>query len=81
VKLELAFGYRTLRFAALLGLLSLALMVWGVIDPQPISLVIAMSVGQVLGTGAFALYGLVVLTDLRRARVLSRKESLRPREP
>jgi hypothetical protein len=80
MKLALVFGYRTLRFAAVLGLISLALMVWGVIDPQPISLVIAMSVGQALGTGAFVLYGLVVLTDLRRRRVLASKESMPPSE-
>ena len=65
------FGYRALRWAAVFGLLSLTLMVWGVIDPRPISLVIAMSVGQLLGTLAFGVFVLVVLTDLRKARVLS----------
>ena len=38
------FGYRGLRWAALAGVGSLALMIWGVVDPRPISLVIAMSI-------------------------------------
>jgi hypothetical protein len=69
--MTLRFGYRALRCAAVFGLLSLGLMVWGAIDPHPISLVIAMSVGQVLGTLAFGIFVLVVLADLRKARVLS----------
>ena len=60
---------RLLRIAAVCALLSLALMVWGVLDPRPIALVIAMSVGQALGTLSFALYALVVIADLRHARV------------
>lgn len=73
--MKLTLGYRALRFAAVFGLLSLALMLWGLVDPQPISLVIAMSVGQVIGTAAFVIYGLVVLTDLRRARVLDARDA------
>ena len=69
--MTLRFTYRALRWAAVSGLVSLGLMVWGVIDPHPISLVIAMSVGQVLGTLALGVFVLVVLADLRRARVLS----------
>ena len=60
---------RLLRIAAVCALLSLGLMVWGVLDPRPIALVIAMSVGQGLGTLSFALYALVVIGDLRHARV------------
>lgn len=76
--MTMRFGYRALRWAALSGLLSLALMVWGVLDPQPIALVIAMSAGQALGTLAFAVFVLVVLDDLRRARVFSRRPPARP---
>lgn len=65
------FGYRALRWAAIAGLLSLALMVWGVIDQHPISLVVAMTVGQALGTASFAVYWMVVLNDLRRSHVFS----------
>lgn len=62
---------RALRLAAVCVLVALALMVWGVLDPRPIALVIAMSVGQALGTLSFALYVLVVLADLWHARVFS----------
>lgn len=62
---------RLLRISALSALVALALMVWGVLDPRPFALVIAMSVGQGLGTLSFALYGLVVLADLRYAGIFS----------
>lgn len=60
---------RVLRISAVSALLALALMVWGVLDPRPIALVVAMSVGQGLGTLSFALYALVVLADLRYAGI------------
>jgi hypothetical protein len=60
---------RLLRIASVSALLALALMLWGVLDPRPIALVVAMSVGQALGTLSFALYALVVIADLRHARV------------
>ena len=60
---------RLLRVASVCALASLGLMVWGVLDPRPIALVVAMSVGQALGTASFALYGLRVIGDLRHARV------------
>lgn len=79
------FGYRALRWAAVLALVSLALMVWGVIVPSPISLVIAMSVGQAFGTLSLGIFALVVLTDLRTARVFARNarrlSSMPPPEP
>jgi hypothetical protein len=78
-------GYRALRVAAVLALVSLGLMVWGVIDPRPISLVLAMTVGQALGTAAFGVFMLVVVNDLRRARIFSaiatRLSSAPPRPP
>jgi hypothetical protein len=65
------FAYRLLRWAAMSALVALLLMVWGIFDPHPISLVIAMSVGQALGTASFAVFCFVVFFDLRRARVFS----------
>ena len=70
--MTMSFGYRALRGAALCGIAALLLMSWGVIDPHPIALVIAMSVGQGLGTLSFAVFCLVVITDLRKAKVFSR---------
>lgn len=55
-----------LRVAGVLTLCALALMVWSVVQPTPMPVLLAMSFGQVLGTAAFAMYGLVVFADLRR---------------
>ena len=55
-----------LRVAAVLTLVALALMVWSVLQPTPMPVLVAMMVGQVFGTIAFACYGLVVIADLRR---------------
>jgi hypothetical protein len=62
---------RALRLAAISALLALCLMVWGVLDPRPISLVVAMTVGQALGTLSFAVFCAVVFLDLRKAGVFS----------
>jgi hypothetical protein len=60
---------RALRAAAIAALVALALMVWGILDPHPISLVIAMSVGQMVGTSSFVVFLAVVFFDLRSANV------------
>ncbi|ACY18749.1 hypothetical protein [Haliangium ochraceum] len=65
---------RWLRISAVLTLLGLAFMVWGVLDPRATPVMLAMSVGQALGTAAFAIYLAVVIADLRRARVFSDEE-------
>ena len=65
--------YRLLRAAALMALAALVLMAWGVFDPRPIALVIAMSVGQALGTLSLAGFLFVVVLDIRRARLFSRE--------
>jgi hypothetical protein len=62
---------RALRLAAVSALLALCLMVWGVLDPRPISLVVAMTVGQVLGTLSFSVFCVVVFLDLRKAGVFA----------
>lgn len=59
---------RLLRRSAVLTLVSLALMVWSVFVPRPVPVMVFMSLGQLLGTLAFALYLLVVLRDLLRWR-------------
>ena len=61
---------RLLRTAAILTLIALALMVWSILDPQPLLLVVAMSGGQALGSLALALDGWAILRDLKRAKVL-----------
>ena len=56
-----------LRLACANALAALALIVWSLLDPRPVPLVLAMSVGQALGTASFVAFLLVVADDLRRA--------------
>jgi hypothetical protein len=65
-----------LRTSAVLTLLALALMIWSVFQPTPMPVMLAMSLGQALGTGAFALYALAILIDLRRSRRIRRETGL-----
>ena len=60
------------RIACLLALLALALMVWSQLDPTPIPVVVAMSVGQVIGTLSLVYYGVAILADLRQKRIIDR---------
>ena len=62
---------RWLRVSAVLTLVGLALMIWSILDPRPTPVMTAMTVGQGVGTAAFIIYLVVVLADLRRARVLA----------
>lgn len=64
---------RLLRASAVLTLLALALMVWSMLQRTPLPVMLAMTVGQGLGTLAFALYGYVVIADLRRIRRARRR--------
>lgn len=64
-----------LRISAVLTLLALALMVWSVLVPTPLPVMLAMTVGQGLGTAAFAIYGWVVFKDLTRTR-RARRDSM-----
>jgi hypothetical protein len=59
---------RLLRVAAVLTLVALVLMVWSLLDPRLVPIIIGMSLAQVLGTIAFAIYGVVVFLDLTRKR-------------
>jgi hypothetical protein len=60
-----------LRLSGVLTLIGLALMVWAILDPRATPVIIAMSVGQAVGTLAFVIYLGVVVFDLRRTRVLA----------
>jgi len=58
---------RLLVAACLLGLVGLALMTWSLFDQGWIPVMMAMSVGQGIGTLSFVLFLLVVIIDLRKA--------------
>ncbi|MFT3694458.1 MAG: hypothetical protein QM831_15025 [Kofleriaceae bacterium] len=57
-----------LRLSAVLTLIGLAFMAWSILVPTPLPVMLAMSVGQVIGTAAFALYLIVVIRRLRSER-------------
>lgn len=56
---------RVACYFALAGLFALS---FSVLWPKPLSVVIVMGVGEVLGIGAFACYLLAVLVDYQRSR-------------
>lgn len=68
-------SHTLLRISGVLTLLGLALMVWSMLVPTPLPVMLAMTVGQAVGTLAFALYLFVVIRDVRRDR-RARRDSM-----
>ena len=58
------------RAACVGSLAALGLIVWSQLDPSPIAVIVAMSVGQAIGTASLGLFVLAIVSDLRRAHVL-----------
>lgn len=58
---------RILTYACALGLIGLTLTSWSLFDQGWIPVMMAMSVGQVIGTLSLALFILVIVIDLQRA--------------
>ena len=71
---------KLLRVSALLTVIGLVFMVWSLLQPTPLPVLLAMSVGQAFGMLAFGIYLYVILADLRRLRRERRdaKESTPP---
>jgi uncharacterized membrane protein YbhN (UPF0104 family) len=67
-------GERLLVVACSCALAALALMTWQIFDPTVWPVMVAMSLGQVLGTASFATFAYVVFADYR-ARRRTAKES------
>jgi len=57
---------RVLRFAAVLAIVALGMILWAIHDSGVIPVMISMSVGQGLGTLSLVLYLVVLVTDIRR---------------
>lgn len=57
---------KALHVACILGLVALAIMVWGVLDGTSLPVVASMSIAQGIGTLAGALFGFTVLADSLR---------------
>ena len=60
-----------LRIACMLALLALPLMVWSLFDPTVWPVLIALSVGQTIGTLSFVLFLVAVGRDLHVQRKLA----------
>lgn len=61
-----------MRVACVLALVALPLMVWSVFDPTVWPVMLALSVGQAIGTLSFVIYLFVVARELGIARQLRR---------
>ena len=71
---------RLLRFSAALTLVGLALMVWSMLSPTPMPVMLAMTLGQGLGTIAFGIFIYVVYRDYRRVLRAARQAREHPME-
>lgn len=69
---------RIIRYACVLGLIGLALMCWSLFDQGWVPVMIAMTLGQAIGTLSFVLFVLAIIIDLQRA---SFRSSMVPRPP
>lgn len=77
MKIRLPSTMRMLQVSAVLTLIALALMVWSMMAPTPLPVMLAMTVGQALGTLAFGTYVFVVVRDIRRA-MRAKRDSIPP---
>lgn len=57
---------RLIKVSCWLALVAIGLMTWSIVDPHPLSVVVAMSAGQAIGTLALAAFLWAVFTDVRR---------------
>ncbi len=56
------------RLAAWLAVAALVLVVWSVLDPRPIPVMLAMTLGQLIGTASLGLLVLAILLDIQWVR-------------
>ncbi len=56
---------KLLRIACGFAVIGLALMIWSLVDPTQRPVLIALSVGQCIGTGSLAIFLFVVIRDYR----------------
>jgi hypothetical protein len=66
---------RRVRRACYFALAALALICWSLVDPSPLPVIGAMTVGQVIGTFSLAWFLLAIVADLRRTYVRSRPDA------
>jgi hypothetical protein len=54
-----------MRIASWLALVALGLIAWSLLDPAPLPVIGAMSLGQVIGTGSLAFFLFAIAADLK----------------
>jgi preprotein translocase subunit SecF len=69
---------RLIRLSAALALFAIALMAWSLLGSSVVSIMVAMTIGQAVGTVSLLLYVLVLWREFRRSRLLEESE---PEEP
>ena len=74
MKWRLPASDRLLRLASILALIALPMMTWSLFDPTVWPVLVALSVGQGLGTLSFALFLVAVARDLQVKQKLAREE-------
>lgn len=73
MKLQFPATEKLLRVACVLALIALPLMVWSLFDPTVWPVLVALSVGQGLGTLSFLLFLVAVARDLQLKQRMRRK--------
>ena len=76
MKLRLPANEKLLRIACVMALIALPMMVWSVFSPTVWPVLVALSVGQAIGTLSFLLFLLVVARDLGVKKKLAREKPL-----
>jgi hypothetical protein len=61
-----------------MALVALGLMVWSLLEPTPMPVLVAMSVGQILGTISLLMFLAVVAADMRAAHLERAPRSAEP---
>ena len=72
---------RALWVACIFALCGLGLMMWSIAQPTPVPVLVALSIGQLVGTASFALYLIVVGVDLRVRQRLDAEDAREPSVP
>jgi hypothetical protein len=71
---------RILSLASGFALVAVALMIWSLFDPRPVPVIVAMSIGQVVGTLSLLSFGYVIVADWRTRQAPTKSEPTLPLE-
>ena len=71
---------KRMRISCYLALVALAMIAWSLVDPAPLPVIGAMSVGQAIGTGSLAFFLYAIAADLWPALKSVRARAEEPTE-